>query len=231
MLNSLYERRNEIENLSSVGLNPAQVSAIFVAEASITGFIAGGVGYLLGLSFYKGMSILNIGLQVHQKVSAVWSVASIGLAISAVLTGAYAALKNSVVITPSLTRRWRIDQEVGGFQEPWRVTVPIKLERSEVEPYVDYVYNRLKKLQKHPVHVTSWIEVYDIENGKKVRFIYKSQLATTGNVYTINELLVEPLENDEYGVHLESLGEREWVHLAGSLIRRITMDFSSERKT
>ncbi|MCW4012000.1 MAG: hypothetical protein NWF07_03310, partial [Candidatus Bathyarchaeota archaeon] len=55
MLNSLYERRKEIEILSSVGLNPAQVSSIFVAEAAITGFIAGGLGYLVGLGFYKAL--------------------------------------------------------------------------------------------------------------------------------------------------------------------------------
>ncbi len=128
MLNSLYERRKEIEILSSVGLNPAQVSSIFVAEAAITGFIAGGLGYLIGLGFYKGLALLNIGLQVHQKVSAYGALASIGLAISAVVTGAFAALQNSVVITPSLMRRWKIDRTTGGFQDPWKIDMPIKLE-------------------------------------------------------------------------------------------------------
>ncbi|TRO49176.1 FtsX-like permease family protein, partial [Candidatus Bathyarchaeota archaeon] len=37
MLNSMYERRKEIHILSSVGLNPAQIATIFVAEASIIG--------------------------------------------------------------------------------------------------------------------------------------------------------------------------------------------------
>ncbi|MBD3205113.1 FtsX-like permease family protein [Candidatus Bathyarchaeota archaeon] len=230
MLNSLYERRSEIEILSSVGLNPAQVSAIFVSEATIIGFIGGGLGYLLGLSFYKGMAILNIGLQVHQKVSAVWSLASIGLAISAVITGAFAALKNSVVITPSLTRRWKIDRGTGGFQEPWRITVPIKMEKSEVKPYLDYVNKRLKRLENHPVHITSSIRREDIEEGKKISFIYKSLQASTGNFYTINELFVEPFGENEYGARLESLGDPEWVHVAGSLIRQITMDFSTEEK-
>ena len=121
MLNSLFERRGEIEILSSVGLNPAQISAVFIAEAFITGFIAGGFGYLIGLGFYKGLSILNIGLLVQQKVSAIWSLAAIGLAISAVFTGAYAALQNSIVITPSLMRRWIIKRDKESFQEPWRI--------------------------------------------------------------------------------------------------------------
>jgi hypothetical protein len=230
ILNSLFERRNEIEILSSVGLNPAQVSAIFVSEASIIGFISGGLGYLLGLSLYKGMSILNLGLQVHQKVSAVWSLASIGLAISAVLTGAFAALKNSVSITPSLTRRWKIDRDAGGYQEPWRITVPIKMKKEEIEYYIDYIVNRLKRLENHPVHMTSSIKTADLEDGKKISFIYKSQQASTGNFYTINELFVEPLGDNEYGARLESMGDPEWVHVAGSLVRQLTMDFSTEEK-
>ena len=70
MLNSLFERRREINILSSVGLNPAEIASIFVAEASIMGFIAGGLGYLLGLSFYRLMPLLGLTLEVQQKVSA-----------------------------------------------------------------------------------------------------------------------------------------------------------------
>ncbi len=128
MLNSLFERKREISILSSVGLNPAEISSIFVAEASITGFIAGGLGYLAGLAFYKLMPMLGLTLEVHQKVSAVWSLAAIGISISAVLVGAFAALRSSVVITPSLTRKWKMNEGDGGFDKPWSIPVPVKLE-------------------------------------------------------------------------------------------------------
>jgi len=229
MLNSLYERRKEIEILSSVGLNPAQVSSIFVAEAAITGFIAGGLGYLVGLGFYKALAILNIGLQVNQKVSAVWSLASIGLAISAVVTGAFAALQNSVVITPSLMRRWKIDRSSGGFQEPWNIDVPIKLEPGEVDVYLDYVEMKLRQLENHHTQITSSIKRSTEGDQHIIRFIYKSVQTTTGNFYTRNTLRVAPLENGEYGAFLESFGEPEWVHVAGSLVRRISMDYSAEK--
>jgi len=227
MLNALYERRKEIELLSSVGRNPAQVSAIFVAEATITGFIAGGVGYLIGLGLYKGMATLNIGLQVHQKVSAIWSIASIGLAISAVLTGALAALRNSVAITPSLMRRWRVDRSKGGFQEPWKIDVPIKLKPEEVEPYLDFMYKKLTALKTHPTQITSSIKRMREEGPKKMSFVYKSAHATTGNFYTMNELFIRPQPNGEYTVELYSVGDHDWVHVAGSLVRRLTMDFST----
>lgn len=227
MLNSLYERRKEIEILSSVGLNPAQVSSVFVAEAAITGFIAGGLGYLIGLGFYKGLAILNIGLQVHQKVSAIWSLASIGLAISAVITGAFAALKNSVVITPSLMRRWRIDRRFGGYQEPWRIDIPIKLESAEVDTYLDFVESKLLALSDHPIYVTSFVKRFELDGEKTIDFIYKAVQTTTGNLYTKNKLRVFSLEDGEYGAKLESLGDSEWSHMVGSLIRRITMDYSN----
>ena len=225
MLNSLFERRNEIEIFSSVGLNPAQVSSIFVAEAAITGFIAGGLGYLVGLGFYKALAILNIGLQVHQKVSAVWSFAAIGLAISAVITGAFAALQNSIVITPSLMRRWKLDRTTGGFQEPWRIDIPIKLEQAELKNYLDFVESKLHRLETHPTHVTSRIK----QGENTLEFVYKSYQTTTGNFYTKNTLKLFPMENGDYGAVLESLGETEWVHVAGSLVRQITMDYSTNK--
>lgn len=227
MLNSLYERRGEIEILSSVGLNPAQVSTVFVAEAFITGFIAGGLGYLVGLTLYRGMAILNIGLQVHQKVSAVWSVASVALAISAVLAGAYTALRNSVVITPSLMRRWKIDRGSGGYMEAYRINVPVKLEAEEIEPYIEFIHGRLKRLEDHPLQKTSSIKLEGAGEERRIGFVYKTSQAATGNFYTRNELKITRLPGSEYGATLESMGDPNWAHVTGSLIRRLTMEYST----
>jgi hypothetical protein len=227
MLNSLFERRGEIEILSSVGLNPAQISAVFIAEAFITGFIAGGMGYLIGLGFYKGLSILNIGLQVQQKVSAVWSLAAIALAISAVFTGAYTALQNSIVITPSLMRRWTIERTKGMFQEPWKIDIPIKLESEEIPVFLDFVQSELESLRSHHTLITSSIKRIKVDSLERINFIYKSIQTITINFYTKNSLQIVKLESGEYGAILYSYGESEWSHAAGSLIRRITMDYST----
>ena len=225
MLNTMFERRKEIEILSSVGLNPAQVSAIFVAEATITGFIAGGLGYLAGLGVYKGLAYLNIGLQVHQKVSAVWSLASIGLAISAVLTGAYAALRNSTVITPSLMRRWRIDRSSGGFDKPWKLRIPVILEPEEVDLYLEFMEERLQRLTSHHTEMTSRIKFYKDE--RRITFIYRSVQASTGTLYTKNEVKIIKIDESECTVEMESMGDPDYVHVVGSIVRRITMDYTS----
>ncbi|MCX6647836.1 MAG: ABC transporter permease [Candidatus Bathyarchaeota archaeon] len=226
MLNSLFERRREIGILSSVGLNPAEISSIFVAEASITGFIAGGLGYLAGLAFYKLMPMLGLALEVHQKVSAVWSLAAIGISISAVLVGAFAALRSSVVVTPSLTRKWKMDEGEGGFNKPWVVPVPVKIEAGDVDSYVGYMLGRLRGLETDQVRMTSRVTLETRGDARVVSFIYKSYQATTGNFYTKNSVFVEP-SGGVYGVRLESAGGQDWAHETGTLIRLITMEWSN----
>lgn len=228
MLNSLYERRNEISTLSSVGLNPAQISAIFIAEASIIGLIAGGAGYLLGLSSYKLMSYMGVTLEVHQKVSAFWSIASIGLAISAVLAGAVVALKSSVVITPSLTRKWRINSSETRFNEPLSIEIPVKLLPEEKNAFVDFVLSFLNKRRFHPVKVTSQIKLFDEEEYTYITFIYRSHMSNTDNFYTKNTLHIEQ-KGVVLSVRLESFGEVEWVHEVGSMVRMLAVEWSTKK--
>jgi hypothetical protein len=231
MLNSMFERRREIHILSSVGLNPAQISAIFVAEASIIGLTAGGLGYLGGLGVYKGMALIGLSLEVRQKVSAFWSLASIGIAMTAVLMGAFASLKSSVVITPSLMRRWRIEDQGGGF-EAIEIPIPVRLLLEEVDGFVAYVVDALRDLEDDPIKTTSSIKVFDAE-GEDVRieFIYKSPSSTMGNFYTRNSLLLErDGENGEVAVRLLSFGDYDWAHTAGSLVRMIVVRWSTSKQ-
>ena len=227
MLNSMYERRGEISILSAVGLNPAQISAIFVAEATITAFLAGGIGYLAGLGVYKLMAVLSLGVQVHQKVSAVWSLAAIGLSIFAVLTGAFAALRSSVIITPSLMRRWRINSENLMLNEPIEVIIPLKLESGEVEGFIEFMMGKLEGILDHPIKSTSSIKLTKTAEQTQIKFVYKSTQATTGNFYTTNVLIVKPIDSQTFSVVLSSLGNPEWIHDLGTLIRMHVIEYSA----
>ena len=232
MLNSMYERRREIHILSSVGLNPAQIAAIFFAEASIIGVIAGGVGYLGGLSVYRAMAYLNLALEVHQKVSALWSLASIGIAMAAVLIGALAALKSSVIITPSLMRRWRIEGRQRDSMELREFPIPVKPLPEEVEGFIEFVVSSLRALEDDPIKRTSSIRVSSEDGGavRRVDFVYKATQSTMGNFYTKNTLFVrsDP-EKDEIDVSLRSSGEEGWAHNTGTLVRMIAMRWSTIR--
>ncbi len=225
VLNSLFERRREINILSSVGLNPAEIASVFVAEASITGFIAGGLGYLAGLGLYTVMPLLGLALEVHQKISAFWSLAAICIAISAVLVGAFAALRSSVVITPSLTRKWKIE-EAGEVDAPWMIPVPVRIEASEVDGFVEYLLGRLRGLERGDVRRTANIRVETRGEARVVSFIFKSPQSMTANFYTNNTVTVEPGAGG-YEVKLASHGDFDWAHETGSLIRLIAMEWSN----
>ena len=230
MLNSMFERRREIHILSSVGLNPAQISAVFVAEASIIGLTAGGLGYLGGLGVYKGMALAGLSLEVRQKVSAVWSLASIGIAMTAVLMGAFASLRRSVVITPSLMRRWRFEEQADHF-EPFEMTIPVRLLREEVDGFVEFVVGALLDLGDNPDRSTSSVKLLEAE-GEEIRidFVYKSSGAMTSNFYTKNSLLVERGGGDgEAVVRLRSYGDHEWAHVTGSLVRMLAVRWSTSK--
>ena len=232
MLNSMYERRREIHILSSVGLNPAQIAAIFFAEASIIGVTAGGVGYLAGLSLYKAMAFFRLALEVHQKVSALWSLAAIGVAMTAVLIGTLAALKSSVVITPSLMRRWRIEERPTEFTAPWELSIPVRLLPEEVEAFVGFVLQALRAREGDPVRRTSSIRVSTDAEGalRRVNFVYRATQSTAGNFYTKNILLVERRPDEaEASVRLMSYGEQDWAHISGTMVRMLAMQWSTLR--
>lgn len=228
MLNSMYERRKEIHILSSVGLNPAQIAAIFVAEATIVGLSAGGLGYLAGLGVYKGLSFLSLALEVRQKVSAVWSIASIGIAMTAVLMGALSALKGSVVITPSLMRKWRIEGEMRTPFEPFEIVIPVRLLPEDVDDFVEFVVRGLRRLEDNPVRMTSSIKVFGKtdEAERRVDFVYKTVGSVSSNFYTKNSLFIERTPDGEITVRLRSYGEKNWAHTTGSLVRMLAMRWS-----
>ena len=230
MLNSMYERRKEIHILSSIGVNPTQVTVIFVAEAMIIGFTAGGLGYLGGLLLYKGMAYFNLQIEVAQKVSALWSLFSLLIALTAVIIGALVALRFSTVITPSYQRRWDIKSDKKDFNAPWAISIPVKLEQEEVKGYFDYMFKELSALEKHPVKQTSSIKVKQPEDGRDmvIEFVYKATKIIVGELYTRNQFVIE--SQPEIGtatVKLKSWGAKHWSHEAGTLVRLITMRWST----
>jgi len=145
MFSAIYDRQHEVVTLSAVGLNPTHITYIFAAEAVIIGIIGGGVGYLLGQGSYKVANLLAIDVLVEQKTSAVWSFASLGIALAAVLAGAFTALKFSTIITPSLLLRWSV-QGIGHYTaEPLVIELPFMVREADLNSLFDFVANRFRR--------------------------------------------------------------------------------------
>lgn len=235
ILNAMYERRKEISILSSIGLNPRHISGIFIAEAVIIGTIGGGIGYLFGLGFYKLMAILNLSFEVGQKVSAAWSLSAVGISMVTVVFGAIFALKNSTVITPSLIRRWRIDHQPERFQEPFEIQVPVKLKEEELDEFVDFFMNALRRHTDEPEFQTAMIRLEEPnpDEGvvRHIAFIYKAASTMVGSLYSRNDIFIESMPGEDVlGIKFRSTGNRDWVHQVGTFVRLIAMEYSTIKK-
>jgi len=228
MLNSYYERRHEISIYSSVGMNPSHISGVFLAEAAVIGVVAGCLGYLLGLGTYKFIYMVTPTLQVKQKVSAFWSLAAIGMSLSAVLMGGLVAVRNSTVITPSLRRRWRAEREGA---EPYRVPVPVHVYEEEAERFIAFLAGRLRDAQGGRELATRMIRVNETSEprGWEITFNYGAINATMSDIYTKNTLTVELGGDGTYQAALICEGSEEGARATGSLMRHIGLDWGVER--
>ena len=209
MLGSVKERRDEIASLSSVGLNPTHIAALFVAEAAIIGFVGGGLGYLLGISGYRlAATPLFGGLQVREKASAEWGLIALLLSgFAAILASMIPALQASTIVTPSLLRKWRFkgSEKPRKVGQPWVIDLPIRLRPRELEPFTGFILERLRERSSdtgemdYVTDIKLEEETTDIGQLKRLSFNYE---LSGRPVKTKNELVVEQVKNDYFDVKL-----------------------------
>jgi ABC-type lipoprotein release transport system permease subunit len=230
MMNAYYERRHDVMIYSSIGMNPRHISSIFLAEAAVIGVVGGCLGYLVGLGAYKIIYILTPALQVKQKVSAFWSLAAIGISMMAVVVGGLSALKNSTSITPSLRRRWKIDEKQDSTDET-KIMLPVQVYEEEIEEYIDFLWTKLddaKKGKTMAVRIPQKKQV--AEKSWEYTFIYSSANPQISPLYTRNRLIVEKIEGKTYTTILYTKGDSDSVKQAGSLLRQIGLEWSLQRE-
>jgi len=238
MLNSVYERRREIVTLSTVGLNPSQISAIFIAEALIVAFITGSLGYLLGLMGYYVFFALSLSaLVVKYKVEAVWSVLALFFSIFSSMVGALIpSLKASIMATPSLLRRFIIPREVEKKEE-YCVEIPIKIVNSkDLLGFIRFMEARLIEYSK-PSHIEERVDSVKLEGDEskpeslRIKFYYKYG---SDKVNTRNNLFITRDEKDAYVINLsiESLLPHKRINVwqTAAFIRRLTLEYTEKEK-
>ena len=230
MYASVNERRNEIATLSSLGLNPTHIAALFVAEALIVGFIGGGLGYILGLSGYRVASMLG-GLYVREKASAEWGVISTFLSIfTAALASLIPALQSSTVVTPSLLRRWRLRRSQGtsDMDKPLVFDLPIKLMTRELDSFMTFM---IRKLQYMHAQVVKTVDHSEGEVTRRIKFLY----ALPEGGWTENEIIIQP-EGKEYALKLicsllesssRAVKPMEAIRITVSSVRKLILEWSA----
>jgi len=139
----VYERRNEIFIFSSVGLNPTHISSLFIVEAGVFGFIGGGIGYILSMIIFKVFDVSNMIIPIDVKTTPLDMFSLILMAfLTAMVSSTIPALKAAKIATPSLLRRWRMEEKVVK-EGVWTVRIPVRIPSEKVETFVNYLYERL----------------------------------------------------------------------------------------
>ena len=222
LMNSMFERKKEIQTLSSIGVNPTQIATIFIIESTIVGFIGGGLGYLTGMSAYQVMSFLGLNIGVHQKISSSWVTASIALSAVSALTGALIAIRSSLIITPSQWRRWGFISEGDGFHEPTIIDIPVKVDHNEAETFANFMLKSLYEMHSYETPKNNKIAVEEKKIILTFSYNIIQQTLSPRTYSTFNKLIIN-LTGSQVTVILESKGEWDSIRVTGNLIRTMAM--------
>lgn len=157
MISVVNERKKEIFTLTCVGFNPTHIASLFLAESIVMGLVGGGIGYLLGLSTYRLMSLFSIDIVVRQKLEWYWSVIGVLLSVgAAVLSAVRPATKATMKVTPSLVKkiklsekeRARREEEIWRVYQTQRITLPVRIEEREMTFFSSFLSTRMREMER-----------------------------------------------------------------------------------
>lgn len=208
-LNAVYERKREIATLSLVGLNPSQISYIFLAEAVLVAFIGGATGYLFGIGVPR--ILLNLGGPgfVTEKVSWTWSLAVISMAAMVTVSASVIpALKASTIATPKLPLKWKLDY-LPSAKDMWLLHVPQLISQPELRRFFRFIKGRFEEMQllrtiPEKMEFRDIIDESDQERDvRKLLFAYSFAQEGSRAFRTENELVtLRDVDSSTYAVDL-----------------------------
>jgi hypothetical protein len=114
MLGAVSERTREIHVYTSVGLSPAHIGMLFLAEAAALGTLGVVFGYIFGQALATFFSWTHLLPGVQLNYSSMSAIITMGLVLGIVMLSAlWPALAASRLATPSLQRDWKLPSPVG----------------------------------------------------------------------------------------------------------------------
>ena len=130
MMNAVYERFREIGVYSAVGLAPAHIGALFMAEACMFAVVGGMAGYLIGQTVAQAITQYNLLPGLTLNYSSLSAVASTALVMVIVLLSTiYPARKASEMAVPDVNRQWVFPIPDG---DNWSFDFPFTISSIEV---------------------------------------------------------------------------------------------------
>lgn len=144
LLGAIKERENEIKILSSIGLSPLGVGALFLAEVSTYAVVGSLLGYIGGI--IANTILVSSGLMPKEftlNYSSISVVLSLFIAIALTfLSAIYPIVKTSKLVTPSLERKWSIPTKP--VEDTWIIPIPFRSSNiQETMGMLRYLYEYL----------------------------------------------------------------------------------------
>ena len=129
MLGSVYERVKEIHIFSSIGLAPAHIAMLFIAEAMVYAILGSVAGYLLGQLATKVLVLTGAFQGLYLNFSSVSAVMTTLVVVGVVLLSTlYPARKASEVATPAIDRTWKVPDPDG---DNWTIPLPFAVNNEQ----------------------------------------------------------------------------------------------------
>jgi hypothetical protein len=114
MLGAVAERTREIHVYTSVGLSPAHVGMLFLAEAAALGTLGVVFGYIFGQGLATVLSWTHLLPGVDLNYSSMSAIITMGLVLGLVMISAlWPARSATRLAAPSLQRDWKLPKPVG----------------------------------------------------------------------------------------------------------------------
>ncbi len=141
MLNCVYERRREIGILMSVGLAPAHVGALFVAEAAAYGTIGVVGGYIIGQGLGTVASKYNLvpGISLNFSSSAV-VYTQLAIMVVVLLSSIWPARVAAKIAAPGSESTWKLPTPHG---DDLTVALPFTMHGRDAGPVLVYLHDWL----------------------------------------------------------------------------------------
>ncbi|MGQ9731338.1 MAG: FtsX-like permease family protein [Candidatus Zipacnadales bacterium] len=119
MLGSVYERTREIFIYSSLGLAPAHISMLFIAEACVFANMGAILGYLIGQLLARMLFALNpegraSALELNYSSLSAIGVTVIVMAV-VLLSTIFPSKKASQLASPGIERKWKMPEPEGDY--------------------------------------------------------------------------------------------------------------------
>jgi len=170
ILGGVMERLKEGYIYSSLGLGPLQVGLMFLGENLVYAIVGSMIGYLSGMSVSYLLREWGI-IQLTVNYTSSFVMIAIGSVILMVLVASlYPLYKISILVTPSLERRWRIPTKPQA--DVWEIPIPFRIKDDEkaggIAAFVrEYLWNN--RIERTGVFTVETVDTSRVESTMNVR--------------------------------------------------------------